>query len=155
MMALFVSLNCVFQSFFTCISVWTLGIFLYCEGDWALVQVARRGCVVSFPVNIQKPSGHVPGLLALGDPAWAERWTRWCLEIPSNLDYSVIIQSFIKVVQANWPRKEWKSKVVTVDCYPACPGKCQEKLWSQRKPKLQTRKYSCRSSSLLFKNTIK
>ena len=49
-------------------SLWTL---FYCEHHWALAQVAQRGCGVSLLGDIQKPSGHGPGQLALGGPAWA------------------------------------------------------------------------------------
>jgi len=32
----------------------------YCECDTALAQVARRGCGVALPGDIQKPTGHGP-----------------------------------------------------------------------------------------------
>jgi len=44
----------------------------YCEGDRAVAQVARRGYGVSIFGDFQKPSGHGPGQLALGDPACTE-----------------------------------------------------------------------------------
>ena len=43
--------------------------YFYCEGGQALAQLAQRGCVVSTLGDIQKPSGHGPGQLALGGPA--------------------------------------------------------------------------------------
>jgi len=41
---------------------------LYSEGDQALAQVTQRGCRVSILGDSQKPSGQVPGQLALGSP---------------------------------------------------------------------------------------
>ena len=41
--------------------------FLHREGDQVLGQVAQGRCRVSILGDIQKPSGHSPGQLALGD----------------------------------------------------------------------------------------
>ena len=41
----------------------------YCEGDRALAQVAQRSGGVSHLGDIQKPSGHGPGTVAVGGPA--------------------------------------------------------------------------------------
>ena len=42
---------------------------LFCVGDWALTQVAQKGCGVSLLGAIQKLPGRGPGQLALGVPA--------------------------------------------------------------------------------------
>jgi len=44
---------------------------LHSEGDGALEQAAQGGCGVSFPGDIQNPSGHGPVQPVLGDPALA------------------------------------------------------------------------------------
>lgn len=41
-------------------------MLFYCEGDGAPAEVAQRG-VVSLLGDIQRPSGHGPGQLAVGD----------------------------------------------------------------------------------------
>ena len=46
--------------------------FCYCEDDQARAQAAQGGCGISTHGDIQKPSGHGPGQLAQGGPAWAE-----------------------------------------------------------------------------------
>ena len=43
--------------------------FFHCEHDQALEQIAEGGCGVSICGDIQKPTGHSPGQLALGGPA--------------------------------------------------------------------------------------
>lgn len=40
----------------------------YCEGDWAMAQLAHGGSGVSLFWDIQKQSGHSPEQPALGDP---------------------------------------------------------------------------------------
>lgn len=45
---------------------------LYCDGNWALEQVAKKDCGVSILRDTQKLSRHGAGQPALGDPAWAE-----------------------------------------------------------------------------------
>ena len=44
---------------------------LYCEGDWAVAQVAQRGCGVFIPGDAEKPSGHGPEEPAVDGLAWA------------------------------------------------------------------------------------
>jgi len=51
-------------------SLWIWGNTSFTEGDQALAQVANGGCGVSIFGNIQKPSIHGPGQLALGGPVW-------------------------------------------------------------------------------------
>jgi len=46
------------------------------EGDGALEKAAQGGCGVSFSGDIQDPPGRGAVQPALGDPAWAEGWTR-------------------------------------------------------------------------------
>lgn len=47
---------------------------VYCEGNWALSQIAQRDHGVFILEGTQKPSGQDPGQSALGDPAWAEEF---------------------------------------------------------------------------------
>lgn len=46
-------------------------LFLFCEGDWILAQVAQGGCGLP-PWRYSKLSRHGPGHQSLGVPAWAE-----------------------------------------------------------------------------------
>ena len=62
-------------------SAWTSGNTFACAGDQALAQVAQRGCGISILGDIQEPSGHGYGQVALGGPTW---------EVPSNLNHSVL-----------------------------------------------------------------
>lgn len=43
--------------------------FFYCEGGWAMKQVAQRACGFSHFGDTQNPSEHDPGQPALGSPA--------------------------------------------------------------------------------------
>ena len=56
-----------------------------CEDDWALAQVAQRGCRVYVPQDIQKPSGHGPG-----QPAPGNRVTG-CGDLPRSLPTSATL----------------------------------------------------------------
>ena len=67
----------------------------YCEGDWTLAQVPQRHCGV-FLQDTQKASGHGPGQLALVGPAKAGEWP---LEVPSNLNHSLILQRLFSLLQ--------------------------------------------------------
>lgn len=55
----------------------------HCEVDWAPAEIALGGCRVSILEDIQKPA---PSGLS-----WAGGWTRWSLEVPSNLSHLVIL----------------------------------------------------------------
>lgn len=59
----------------------------YCEDDWALSQIAQRGCRVSIPGDGSKQ-------MVLGSSLYValldqEGWTRWPPEFPSNLSHSL------------------------------------------------------------------
>jgi len=41
------------------------------EGDHILEEVAQRGCSISTLGDTQNPTGHGPGQLVVGDPAWS------------------------------------------------------------------------------------
>ena len=62
-----------------------------CEGDRALAQVAQEGFGVSHLGDTRMPSGRGPGQLAVGGPARGGAWTRWTLEVPSNLSHGVLL----------------------------------------------------------------
>jgi len=63
---------------------------LLSEGDWALEQVAQKGCGVSFSGDIQDPSGRGPVQPPLGDPALVGCWTGLSTEVPLSFCDSVI-----------------------------------------------------------------
>lgn len=44
-----------------------------------------------------KSLGHGPGQPAIGGPAWAEGWTRWPPEVPSNINHSMKAQEIVVV----------------------------------------------------------
>lgn len=52
------------------------GKLVYCQDDWALVQVTQESCGVFLVGDTQKLFGHSPEQPALGGPAWTRtRWT--------------------------------------------------------------------------------
>lgn len=81
--------------------------FFYCEGGWEPTQGAQGGCRISILGDIQRPSGHDPGQLALGDSAWAGGvWSRWSPEAPFNLSHSVTVISNVNLCSQDY--STWK-----------------------------------------------
>lgn len=68
-------------------------VLLSSADNGALAQIARRGYGVLFLDDLQKLSGHGPMQPALGVQLRQEGWTRWPLEVPYNLNRSVILTS--------------------------------------------------------------
>lgn len=64
--------------------------FFYCEGCWAQEEVAQRGCKVLILGVIQNSTGHSPGQPAVVDTAVSRS-----MELPSNLNYYMILWSSV------------------------------------------------------------
>lgn len=70
-----------------------------------MTQVAWKVCGVSFLGDIQKSRGHGAGHAALNGLA-DTGWTTWVLEIPSNLNYSMILKIHFTLHATNILQKE-------------------------------------------------
>lgn len=64
-----------------------------------LLQAVQRGCGVSLLGDCHKASGCGPGHPVLGGPAGAGVWTRWPLELPSDLNHSVVLKTYWKLIE--------------------------------------------------------
>lgn len=67
---------------------WTSGNVFCCGDGWELAQVDQRGCRVSILRGTQKQSGHSPEQLVWVTLLEEDHWTKWLLEVPSNLSHS-------------------------------------------------------------------
>lgn len=72
----------------------------YNDGGWAPAKVAHRNCGISIPGDTQSITGHdseQPDLTSKPALLWAVGWTTRLLEIPSSLNFSIILWFMISL----------------------------------------------------------
>lgn len=74
-------------------SIWTQEKHFFIVREIKYWVKMQRGCGLSFPGDTENPTGRVPEQLALPDHSlrWGGGWTRQCLDVPSDLNWFMIL----------------------------------------------------------------